>query len=126
MPDAEMYPSTDYPTYSEKFETLDELVHHVEALDEVLNFLVSWDIGCRQCDEVEKDPAIRPSLMWSEGELNYFRILIFMPRRSETTEFSVQFADEVPHAQLDCWLEDYVKARVCRWYGWTWDIENIK
>jgi len=126
MPDAEMYPSTDYPTYSNRFETLDELVHHVEALDEVLNFLVSWDIGCRQCDEIEKDPAARPSLMWSEGELNYFRILIFMPRKSETTEFAVQFADEVPHAQLDCWLEDYVKRRICRWYGWEWDIESIK
>ena len=125
MSEAIMYPSTDYPTYGEKFETLDELVHQVDALDEVLNFLVSWDIGCRQCDEIKEDPA-RPSLAWSEGELNYFRILIFMPRKSQTTEFSVQFTTEVPHAQIDTWLEYTVKRRICRWYGWEWDIESIK
>ena len=123
MTEAQMYPSTDYPTYTNKFDTLDELVHSVEALDEVLNCIVSWEIGCRQCDEVMEQS---PNLMWSEGELNYFRILIFMPRKSQTTEFSTQFTSEVPHNQVDTWLEDYVKRRICRWYGWEWDIESIK
>jgi hypothetical protein len=114
----EMYPGTDYPKYIEVFESVEELIKQVESLDEGLNFIVSWAIGCYECDYVENPKMAK--LHWEKGEKNYFHLLIFMPRRTETTNFQVQL-EAVPHALIDNWLEDYVRLRVMRWYGWTDD-----
>ena len=112
----EMYPGTDYPKYREEFETFDDLKEVVENISEGLNHIVSWMDLCRGCAEMEGD-----TLLFDKGELNSFHILIFMPRKTETTEFKVTFPENVeyPHAQIDNWLMEYVQPRVMRWYGWT-------
>ena len=111
----EMYPSTDYPHYREIFETIDDLIEHVDHLDEGLNHIVSWIDCCRDCAEVEGQP-----LLFDKGEQDSFVLCIFMPRLTRFTEFSVKFplGSEYPHAQIDNWLMDFVKPRVDRWYGW--------
>lgn len=117
--EAMMYPGTDYPKYREEFETLDELIETVNAMDEGLNLIVSWIVGCRQCDMIEDPEA--GGLMWDGNEANFFSILIFMPRKTETTEFQVNFGREsFPHVEVDNWLLDHVYPRIMRWYGWTW------
>lgn len=112
-----MFPSTENPTYREQFESFYELRRGVESIDEELNFIVSWMIGCRDCDAVRDEKGWEA--MWEAGEKNYFTLLIFMPRKSQTTEFRVDFEGDFPHAAVENWLEEYIRPRIMRWYGWS-------
>lgn len=103
MPEPEMYPLTDYPDYEEKFDTFEQLRAQVESTIEGLNHIVSW-LLFRAGDRDLGD-----------GEVPTFHLLLFMPRKSKTTEFlTANFDPDV----VDAWLREYVKPRVLRWYGW--------
>lgn len=99
-----MYPVTDNPMYREEFDTFAELREAVEDCIEGLNFITSWLIV------PEGDSVLDP------GEIPAFYVLIFMPRKTATTEFSTHQFDQ---AEVEAWLSGYVRARTMRWYGWT-------
>lgn len=99
-----MYPATDHPTYREDFDNFAELRAAVEGTSEGLNFVVSWQMI------VEGDSCLDP------GEPPLFCVLIFMPRKTATTEFSTQRFDR---SEVEAWLGGYVRERTMRWYGWT-------
>lgn len=98
-----MYPSTDYPTYEEEFDDFAELRAAVESHPEGLNAVVCWCLS-----EPDESPE--------------FVVLIFMPRKSATTQFGTKRFD---HAEVEAWLGGYVRERVMRWYGWTAEVPNV-
>lgn len=102
MNDPEMYPGTDDPDYTEQFDDFTALRECVEGLDEGLNFVVSW------FPSEQEDIA--------EHGASEFELLIFMPRKSKTTNFTCVVHNG--REEIDAWLNDYVKARTMRWYGW--------
>jgi hypothetical protein len=99
-----MYPLVDYPKYRESFETADELMAAVDALDATLNFPLSWCFY----GPGEED--------WEDGQEREFHVAIVMPRRTEVTQFSVY--GDYDRAKLQQWLHTTVRARVQAWYGW--------
>jgi hypothetical protein len=112
MSDAEMYPLVDNPTYLEAFETFQELKEHCEATFDGLNFPLSWFIY----DESDED--------WGKyqepgtADKREFSILNFMPRKSQTAQWSTSTFDP---AEVHVWLSTFVKTKVMEWYGWLDD-----
>lgn len=104
MAEPEMYPLTDNPTYSEEFDTFAELCEQVESTIEGLNFIVSWLVV------PEGDPLL------DEGEPPTFHVLMFMPRKTASTEF---YTHQFDPAEVETWLGGYVRERTMRWYGWA-------
>lgn len=101
--DAEMYPLTDDPDWTEEYDSFAELAASMENQPEGLNQILSWWIY----DEQHED--------WEDGEPPSFALLLFMPRKSQT---SIQTTGKFTRAEVDAWLSDYVRPRVMRWYGW--------
>lgn len=104
----EMYPLLDNPTYEESFESFQELKEHCEQTFNGLNFPLSWDIY----DEASEDWG-KP---WSEGETKEFSILNFMPRKAASAKWSTGNFDR---AEVQNWLDTFIKANVMAWYGWA-------
>lgn len=107
MSEPEMYPLTDYPDHGEEFEDFAEIRTRVENLSEGLNFIVAWTVYDEQHEDFRK---------YDTDETREFTLLIFMPRRSETTQFKTEVFDR---AAVDEWLGGYVRARTMRWFGWA-------
>jgi len=98
----EMYPLTDYPTFEEKFRDFDALRSTVEKQVEGLNMIQSW---------LFTDPEDG-----EEGEPVTFYLGIFLPRLTKYTQFE---AAVFSRADVEQWLQTYVRPRIDRWYGWT-------
>ena len=104
MSTPEMYPLTDSPTYTEQFDTFAELRAAFEALSDGLNFPVSWFIFDPESED------------W-DGSYLEFSLCIFMPRKSKTTTWTTHGVFD--RAEVQTWLDSYVKGRVLEWYGWA-------
>lgn len=100
-----MYPLTDDPDYQEQFESFSDMRACVEGLDECLNMVVSWLVA-----QDEDEP----------GPWRFFGLLIFMPRKSKTSEFRCRVADDEWESVRE-WIDTYLRARSMRWYGFTDD-----
>src|SRR5699024_597752 len=105
--DPEMYPGTDYPSYTQSFESFDDLRGWVEDLNECLNFIVSWYFP--ELDDIDEHGS------------EEFSLLIFMPRKSLTHSFTCPVRNG--RGKIDAWLQGYVKDRTMRWYGWNGGTE---
>lgn len=101
MTEPEMYPGTDYPTYTEEFATTRELLDAVDQTSEGLNHIVSW---------VFADPD--DIIEW--GDTDYFGVLLFMPRKSQTTYFNTSNVDR---EAINTWVCESAFQRIHRWYG---------
>ena len=101
MTDPEMYPGTDYPTYTQSFDTTRELLDAVDAASEGLNHIVSWFVA----DPTEVDE-------W--GEDDEFGVLLFMPRKTRTIYFNTSNVDR---EAIATWVRESAFPRIHRWYG---------
>lgn len=104
MIEPDMYPLTDYPTYEVPIESFDDLKRDVEKMIPDLNFVVSWfihDHHSRDWETSDKVPT--------------FTVLIFMPRKSATTELSTNV---FIRSEVETWLNSYVRERTMEWFGW--------
>jgi hypothetical protein len=108
MSEPEMYPLLDNPTYEETFETFQELKEHCESTFNGLNFPLSWVLY----DEASEDWG-KP---WGEGETKEFSILNFMPRKGRSSKWTTYNFDR---AEVQEWLDTFVKANILAWYGWS-------
>lgn len=102
---ATMYPTTDYPTYTEPYESIEDLIADVEKTSEGLNFIVSWFLHDKESED------------WCQGDRPEVDVLIFMPRLSKTTQFC--YSGPFYRAAVQEWLDGYVKERTMRWFGWA-------
>jgi hypothetical protein len=110
MSEPEMYPLVDNPKYTETYENFQELKEHCEATFGGLNFPLSWYIYDEQDEDWGK--YLEP------GELaqKEFSILNFMPRKGASAQWTTYNFDR---AEVQNWLDTFVKAKVMEWYGWT-------
>lgn len=108
MSEPEMYPLVDNPTYTDVFETFQELKAHCESTFSGLNFPLSWYIFDEQSEDWGKS--------WSEGDPREFSILNFMPRKNRSSQWTTNNFDST---EVREWLNTFVKAKVMEWYGWT-------
>jgi hypothetical protein len=103
-----MYPTSDNPDARVEFETFADLRNAVESKDEELNAIVSWHSFTPDATEdfPEYEPHDAPELI----------VLIYMPRKNRTTQFETDSFDPI---EFEVWIEEYVRPRVMRWYGWA-------
>ncbi|ASN72000.1 hypothetical protein 7S2_7 [uncultured Caudovirales phage] len=99
-----MYPLTDYPDMREEFESFAELRDAIDCQDETLNIVVSWFPA--EADDITDV---------GDKEL---QVLIFMPRLSKTAEMSCPITGPEEAELARWWINDRLRARVARWYGW--------
>lgn len=102
MPEPAMYPLTTHPTYTQWFDSFDEMRQSVGRLPESLNFVASWDI-CTEGDDYYDGVPV-------------FSLLVFMARTSTTTRYSTNTFDR---GEVEAWLAGPVRERTMRWYGWN-------
>jgi len=100
MSEPEMYPLVDGPTYSEIYDSFAELRTAAEKMIGSLNFPLSW---------------------WLDDDS--FDLCIFMPRKSRTTVWSTANFDR---AEVQEWLDSFVRAEVAKWYGWPLTQDPMK
>lgn len=111
MSEPVMYPSTDYPTHQQEFDDFAELRAAVERTDEGLNAIVSWHLYTPTIPEDFEDFR-----EYEPHESPEFVLLVFMPRKSATTQFGT---NRFVRDEVETWLGGYVRERVMRWYGWA-------
>lgn len=106
MSEPEMSPLVDNPTYTDEYESFQELKEHCEATFDSLNFPLSWHIY---------DGASEGWGKWSTDESREFSILNFMARKGQTAQWSTS---NFSRAEVEEWLDTFVKVKVMAWYGW--------
>lgn len=113
MSEPDMYPLVDNPTYTEEFDTFQELKEHCESTFGGLNFPLSWYIYDEQDEDWGK--YLEPGVWRDTKE---FSILNFMPRKQRSAQWTTHSFDR---AKVQEWLDAFIKAKVMEWYGWSDD-----
>lgn len=112
-----MYPGTCYPTWDEVYSDWEEFKQAVDYVPG-LNQVLSWVTHCYACYKMRNQ-----SSMMDEDQPHTFEVYIHSPRKSTNGKFTftVERGREFPHAEVDAWIESYLKPRILQWYG----FENL-